>query len=429
MRTERTMNAVALAVEREIVCSFIFKNRWARNSLDKICGQHSSQVTRTEGELRQGWRLKASLDVQKSQVTHRLRKLEKASVHSCARRPREELLSLKVSLLACVLLATSLSLSIDHAALIKQELNNQILPILTSGGVHINRPVSMCGRSGSVPTVHRGIGNCPLNFILSLSQESLIQVRGSNSSVQLSVAFVSGVSASVTVSAQGVPAGAKVLFAPASAKPSFSSTMTISTSEGTPLGQFNITILATGGGLEKSAILSLLVVPIVHDIAIVSTLVKRTATVGSVVVINATIANYGSLSEQFELQAYANTTLVDDRSVPKLAPEGVYVGRLMWNTSGFSPGTYTVLVAVPPVQGELNLLDNSREAGRVLLIQSPGSRPSPSPAASGGSQGFTYGRQLAIVAAIAESAIVLLIVLRGRTKSSTGNTSAGPRKI
>ena len=46
MRTERTMNAVAVAVEREIVCSFIFKNRWARNSLDKICGQHSSQVSR-----------------------------------------------------------------------------------------------------------------------------------------------------------------------------------------------------------------------------------------------------------------------------------------------------------------------------------------------------------------------------------------------
>jgi hypothetical protein len=100
----------------------------------------------------------------------------------------------------------------------------------------------------------------------------------------------------------------------------------------------------------------------------------------------------------------------------------------MWNTSGFSPGTYTILVAVRTVQGELNFLDNSREAGKVLLTQSPGSRPNPSPAASGGGQGFNYGRQLAIVAAIAEVAIVFLVVLRGKSKVSTQNASAGPRK-
>ncbi len=332
-------------------------------------------------------------------------------------------------MLACVLLATSLSLAIDHAALIEQELNSQILQTLRSGNVDATRPISTCALSGSLPRGHRGNGSCPLNFILALSQESLTQAQGSNSSVELSVTFVSGVSAPVTVSAQGVPAGTEILFAPASAKPSFSSTMTISTSEGTPLGQFNITILAAGGGLEKSAILSLLVVPIVHEIAVVSALVQRTATVGSVVVINATVANYGSISEAFELRAYANTTLVADRSLPKLAPEGIYAGGLMWNTSGFSPGTYTVLVDVPPVQGELNLLDNNREAGKILLTQSPGSRPSPSPAASGGAQSFNYGRQLAIVVAIAEAVIVSLVVYRSKKKVSTGNPSAGPRKI
>jgi len=243
------------------------------------------------------------------------------------------------------------------------------------------------------------------------------------------VTFVSGISTPVTVSAQGVPAGTEILFAPASAKHSFTSTMTISTSERTPLGQFNVTILAIGGGLGKSAILSLLVVPIVHEIAVVSALVQRTATVGSIVVINATVANYGSLSEALDLRAYANTTLVAHQSVPNLAPVGIYAGRLMWNTSGFSPGTYTVLVDVPPVQGELNLLDNNREAGKILLTQSPGSRPSPSPAASGGAQSYNYGRQLAIVVAIAEAVIVFLVVYRSKSKVSTGNLSVGPRKI
>ena len=45
MRNERTMNAVALADETDIVCSFIFKNRWAVDNLDKICGPHSSQLS------------------------------------------------------------------------------------------------------------------------------------------------------------------------------------------------------------------------------------------------------------------------------------------------------------------------------------------------------------------------------------------------
>src|SRR5205807_10334047 len=173
--------------------------------------------------------------------------------------------------------------------------------------------------------------------------------------------------------AQGAPTGTEILFAPASARPSFSSTMTISTNAATPLGQFNITILAAGRGVEKSIVLSLLVVLIVHDIAIVSAAIQRTATVGSIVVINATVANYGSISEAFELRAYANTTLVADRSLPNLAPGGTYASRLMWNTSGFSPGTYTVLLAIPPVEGQLDLLDSSRQAGKILLTLSPGS--------------------------------------------------------
>ncbi len=331
-------------------------------------------------------------------------------------------------MLACVLLATSLWLAIDHAALIEKELNSQVLPNLVLGNAGANRPIGTCVPTGSVPKQHHGGGNCPFNFILSLSQESLIEVQGSSSLAQLSLTLVSGISVPVTLSAQGMPVGTEILFAPTSAKPSFSSTMTIATSAVAPLGQFNITILATGGGLEKSTILSLLIVPIVHDMAVVSALVPGTATVRSVVSINATVENYGSVSEAFELRAYANTSLVAELSGLRLAPSAIYEGRLMWNTTGFSPGTYNVLVTVPAVQGELNQLDNTREAGKTLLTATPGSQPSPSPAASGGVQGSNYGRQLAIVAAIAEAAIVFLVVLRSKGKASIG-ASAGPRKI
>ena len=327
---------------------------------------------------------------------------------------------------AYVLLAASLWFAINHPALIQNEPNSQLLPDL--GNVGANRPIGSCVPTGSVPRQHHGGGNCLFNFTLSLSQESLTQVQGSSSLAQLSLTLISGVSVPVTLSAQGVPVGTDILFALTSAKPSFSLTMTIETSARTPLGQFNITILAIGGGLEKSTILSLLVVPIVHDIAVVSALVQGTATVGSSVSINATVANYGSVSEAFELRAYANTSLVAELSGLRLAPSATYTGRFMWNTTGFLPGTYNVLVTVPPVQGELNRLDNTREAGKTLLTTSPGSQPGPSPAASGGVQGFNYGRQLAVGAAIAEAAIVFLVILRSKRKASTG-PSEGPRKV
>ena len=338
------------------------------------------------------------------------------------------MLSPKVSLFACVLLAISLFVTFDHGP-IEQELNSQFLPKPTTGSVDVNRPISTCTPTNSVPKAHHGLGNCPLNFTLALSQASIIQVQGSSSFVQLSVTLVSGFSTPVTLTGQGVPAGTQIQFAPESARPSFSSTMTITTSGSTPLGQFNITIFAAGGGLVKSGVLSLMIVPIVHDIAVVSAMVQGTATLGSIVSINATVGNYGFMSEDFELQAYANTSLVAELSRLRLAPSAVDVGRLTWNTTGFSPGLYTVLVVVPPFQGELNLLDNSRDAGKILLTQAPGSTPSPSPAASGGGQVFNYGRQLAIIAAIVEVAVVILVILRRNGKGSTGDASIGSRKI
>jgi hypothetical protein len=157
---------------------------------------------------------------------------------------------------------------------------------------------------------------------LSLSPASITQVQGSRSLVHVLVTLVSGIPIAVNLSAQGVPAATEILFSPTSGISSFSSALTIATNAGTPLGQFNITIIATGGGLERSALVSLL-----------------------------------------------------------------------------------------------------------LLGQTPGPQPVPSPAASGSAQGLTYGRQLAIVAAIAEAAMVFLVFLRGKSKGSTRNGSVGPRKI
>ena len=50
MRKDRTINAVALADETDIVCSFIFKKSWDVNNLDKICGTAFVQMSQMELE-------------------------------------------------------------------------------------------------------------------------------------------------------------------------------------------------------------------------------------------------------------------------------------------------------------------------------------------------------------------------------------------
>jgi hypothetical protein len=344
-------------------------------------------------------------------------------------------------LLACLLLAMALYLAIDRGIMIEQDLSGGVVPKPWSGYLDGNRPMSICETDGlgqasssmqsgsttnSVAEEDGDTPTCPIGFTLSLSPPNLKQDQQSTSLVHALVTYLSGTPTQVTMSAKGVPAATEILFAPVSGRPSFSSALTITTSAQTPVGRFNVTVLARGGGLEKSAILSLevlpflQVVPPVHDLAIVSASVQKTATVGSIVLINVTASNHGSVPETFQLQAYANTTQVADQSVIRLAPAAIDVTRLMWNTTGYRPGNYTVVVVVPPVQGELRSIDNSQEAGHIILTQAPGSGPGPSPAASGKGQGFIYGRQLAIVAAIAEAVIVFLAVLGSKGKGSTG---------
>src|SRR5260370_11906689 len=86
----------------------------------------------------------------------------------------DELLSPKVSLLLCVLLATSLFLAIDNARLIEQELSSLGHPYLGSGSFDPNRPIGACVPVGGIPKVHHGEGSLPLNFVFSLSHESLL---------------------------------------------------------------------------------------------------------------------------------------------------------------------------------------------------------------------------------------------------------------
>ncbi|GEM_PF-1749403 len=91
------------------------------------------------------------------------------------------------------------------------------------------------------------------DFSVSASPQSgsVVQARSVNTTV--TVTLLGGVSEKVNLSQIGCPSGATCTFNPSSGNPTYSSTLTISTSGLTPAGNYLITIIGTGYGTTRSA--------------------------------------------------------------------------------------------------------------------------------------------------------------------------------
>jgi hypothetical protein len=260
---------------------------------------------------------------------------------------------------------------------------------------------------------------CGAGFDLSLSQRNLTLVQGSSSSIGVFVSDSSLRSSSVALSVQSVPMGVQVSFNPSSGRGSFSSLLTISATAEAALGLSEVTVLARGMNIQESATLSVLIIPEIHDLVFISSAVPQSAIIGSVVEVNATVANHGSLSETFDLQAYANETLAAEREAIALVPLALESITLPWNTTGFPSGSYDVIVRVQPVVQETNLGNESFRAGQILLEKGPNPTPTPPPTAPGSSLPVvSNGREIVIIAAISEAIGALLLFVRVRLRTS-----------
>ena len=83
--------------------------------------------------------------------------------------------------------------------------------------------------------------------------------RGRSISFTLQVTAVGGFASPVSLSASGLPAGATAGFVPSSISGSGSSTVTIATSASTPTGTYSVLLNGIGGGVTRTASLSLVV--------------------------------------------------------------------------------------------------------------------------------------------------------------------------
>jgi phosphoheptose isomerase len=96
------------------------------------------------------------------------------------------------------------------------------------------------------------------DFTLAASPASLTVNRGASGTSAITITRTGGFASSVALSATGLPSGVTATFSPASTTGT-SSTLTLAASSAATIGTVNITVTGAGGGLTRSAALSLTV--------------------------------------------------------------------------------------------------------------------------------------------------------------------------
>jgi uncharacterized membrane protein len=98
----------------------------------------------------------------------------------------------------------------------------------------------------------------PADFTLSASPASLTVNRGASGASTITITRTGGFASSVALSATGLPSGVTATFNPPSTTGA-SSALTLAASSAATTGTVNVTVSGTGGGLTRSATLSLMV--------------------------------------------------------------------------------------------------------------------------------------------------------------------------
>jgi outer membrane protein assembly factor BamB len=108
-----------------------------------------------------------------------------------------------------------------------------------------------------------------------------------------------------------------------------------------------------------------------HDVATTNVNPDKTTIVKDVgsqeVIIEVTVENQGSFTEDFNVTAYASTTQVDKKTVTNLNLGASKVLSFTWDTTGFDIGNYTISAVADTVTNETDTLDNTCIDGTVKI--------------------------------------------------------------
>jgi hypothetical protein len=91
--------------------------------------------------------------------------------------------------------------------------------------------------------------------------------------------------------------------------------------------------------------------------------------VGGLVDIDVMVINNGEENETFWLATHYNGTLIENRSISEFVPKMVKTFKFAWNTSGVTPGNYTIGAVATTVPNEADTTDNALNATQMVWVK------------------------------------------------------------
>jgi hypothetical protein len=96
-----------------------------------------------------------------------------------------------------------------------------------------------------------------------------------------------------------------------------------------------------------------------HDIALANLASRTVFGQGFTYSLNMTSTNQGSYTDSFNINLSINSTEIARQGNITLLSGAFTISTLVWNTTGFARGNYTLTVYAEPVTGELDLANNN----------------------------------------------------------------------
>ena len=229
-------------------------------------------------------------------------------------------------------------------------------------------PVTITGTGGGKShsaTYTLTVTQPPFDFTVSVYPTGSSVIQGGSVQAAVTVNLTSGATQSVSCSASGLPSGANATFNPSSGNPTFTSTMTISTSVSTPAGTYPVTITCTGGGKSHSATYTLTVMPQYFDFAVSVSPASGSVVQGGSVQATVTVNLTSGATQYVSCSASGQPSGVTVNFNPSSGLP-TFTSAMTISTSSTTPkGTYTITIAC---EGGGNL----HPAMYALTVISPG---------------------------------------------------------
>lgn len=174
------------------------------------------------------------------------------------------------------------------------------------------------------------------DFAVTAAPSSRVVSPGASAQYTITITPSAGFTGMVNLSAGGLPAGATANFNPASVNitdaTSKTSTLTVSTTGGTPLGDSTITITGTGANQHSTPVALRVISPTSIDLALAKSASPNPGQVGLSLAYRLTVTNNGPATA-------TNVTVTDP------LPAGVTLGAIT-STQGTCSGTTTITCAL-----------------------------------------------------------------------------------